>query len=98
MVYASDATGNMDIYLQGVGQQTPINLTKDTPEDDDQPRFSPDGERIAFRSGRSGGGLFVMGRTGELVKRIVDRGFNPTWSPDGADAGVRDSGHSRGPG
>ena len=83
MVYASDVTGNMDIYLQGVGQQMPINLTKDTLEDDDQPKFSPDGERIAFRSGRSGGGLFVMGRTGELVKRIVDHGFNPTWSPDG---------------
>jgi serine/threonine protein kinase len=52
MVYASDATGNMDIYLQGVGAQTPINLTKDSPADDDQPAFSPDGERIAFRSAR----------------------------------------------
>ena len=83
MVYASDATGNMDIYLQGVGQQMPINLTKDSPEDDDQPAFSPDGERIAFRSGRSGGGLFVMGRTGELAKKVVDRGYNPSWSPDG---------------
>ena len=31
MVYASDATGNTDIYLQGVGAQTPINLTKDSP-------------------------------------------------------------------
>jgi Tol biopolymer transport system component len=83
MVYASDATGNLDVYLQGVGAPTPINLTKDSPADDDQPAFSPDGERIAFRSGRDGGGLFVMGRTGELVKKTIDRGFNPSWSPDG---------------
>jgi Tol biopolymer transport system component len=98
MVYASDAAGNLDIYLQGVGQQMPINLTKDTLEDDDQPRFSPDGERIAFRSGRSGGGLFVMGRTGELVRKIADRGFNPAWSPDGQQVAFSTLGMAETPG
>jgi hypothetical protein len=42
----------------------PHNLTRISDDDDDQPAFSPDGERIAFRSSR-GGGIFVMGRTGE---------------------------------
>lgn len=83
VVYAGDASGNRDVYLQSVGGQTPINLTADSPVDDDQPAFSPDGERIAFRSAREGGGLFVMGRTGEAVRRLTRAGFNPAWSPDG---------------
>jgi eukaryotic-like serine/threonine-protein kinase len=81
MVYAGDAAGNFDIYLQSVGGQTPINLTQDTKDNDRQPVFSPDGERIVFRSDRDGGGLFVMGRTGESVKRLTDIGYNPAWAP-----------------
>jgi Tol biopolymer transport system component len=42
---------------------------------DTQPAFSPDGTRIAFRSQRDGGGIFVMGATGESVKRVSDKGF-----------------------
>jgi len=83
VVYAGDASGNRDVYLQSVGGETPINLTADSPADDDQPAFSPDGERIVFRSAREGGGLFVMGRTGEGVRRVTRSGFNPAWSPDG---------------
>jgi Tol biopolymer transport system component/predicted Ser/Thr protein kinase len=82
-VYASNASGNWDIYSQRVGGKTAINLTKDSPADDTQPAFSPDGERIAFRSERDGGGIFIMGATGESPKRLVDFGYNPAWSPDG---------------
>ena len=67
VVYGADTAGNRDIILQSTTGQTPINLTPDSADDDDQPAFSPDGERIAFRSGRDGGGIFVMGRTGEAV-------------------------------
>jgi Tol biopolymer transport system component len=83
IVYDCDQTGNADIYLQGVGGLNSIDLTKDSPDDDTQPAFSPDGERIAFRSERQGGGIFAMGRTGESVRRVADSGFNPAWSPDG---------------
>ena len=83
LVYAAEASGNHDIYLQSVGGQASINLTKDSPAEDDQPAFSPDGEHIAFRSSRDGGGLFIMGRTGEGVRRLTTRGYRPTWSPDG---------------
>ena len=82
-VYVSTAAGNPDIYLQSVGGQTAINLTKDSLAIDDDLAFSPDGERIAFRSTRDGGGLFVMGRTGEAPRRVGPGGRNPAWSPDG---------------
>jgi Tol biopolymer transport system component len=86
VIYAADeqGTGQLDILLRAVGGQNVINLTKDSPADDSHPAFSPDGERIAFRSGREGGGgLYVMGRTGESVRRVSDQGYNPAWSPDG---------------
>ena len=85
VVYAGEGAGNRDIFLQSVTGQTPINLTSDSAADDEQPAFSPDGERIAFRSSRDGGGIFVMGRTGEGVRRLTRDGFNPTWSPGGTD-------------
>ncbi len=84
-LYASRAAGNWDIYLQRVGGKNPVNLTKDSPADDNQPAFSPDGQRIAFRSERDGGGIFLMGATGESVKRLIDSGHHPAWSPDGSE-------------
>ena len=62
VIYTRDelGTGQTDILLRAVGGQTAINLTKDSTADDSQAVFSPDGERIAFRSERDGGGLFVM--------------------------------------
>jgi Tol biopolymer transport system component len=83
VVYASAAAGNLDLYLLRVGGDRSIPLTVGSPEDDSRPAFSPDGERIAFRSERDGGGLFVMGATGESVRRVCRGGFDPAWSPDG---------------
>ncbi len=85
LIYASDEAGNWDIYLQRVSGATPINLTRDSAANDTQPAFSPDGEQIVFRSDREGGGIFVMGATGENVRRLVDHGHNPAWSPDGQE-------------
>jgi Tol biopolymer transport system component len=85
LAYAAQAAGNWDIYFQRVGGRTVINLTRDCPADDTQPAFSPDGEQIAFRSQREGGGIFVMGATGESVRRLTDFGYNPAWSPDGKE-------------
>lgn len=88
IIYTSRASGNWDIYSQRVGGKNPLNITKDAVSDDTQPVFSPDGERIAFHSTRDGGGIFLMGATGENSKRLSDFGFNPSWSPDGKEIAV----------
>jgi TolB protein len=87
VVYASAVTGNWDIYLQRVGGENAMNLTENSTNDDTHPAFSPDGEQIAFHSQRDGGGIFVMGATGESVRRLTDLGCSPAWSPDGKKIG-----------
>jgi serine/threonine protein kinase len=84
-VYVKSEQGNQDLYLQRTGGTKRTNLTRDWPEDDSEPAFSPDGNSIAFRSEHGGGGLFLMGATGESVRRLTDTGYNPAWSPDGKE-------------
>jgi Tol biopolymer transport system component len=90
--YAKLVDGNYDLFLQRVAGGKPINLTAGSPANDYQPAFSPDGQQIAFRSDREGGGIFLMGATGESVKRLTDFGFNPAWSPDGREIAVATEG------
>jgi eukaryotic-like serine/threonine-protein kinase len=83
--YVAPDGGDADIFVQRIGGANPINLTADSPDEDDSPAFSPDGNQIAFRSTRAGGGIFVMGATGESVRRLTESGNNPAWSPDGRE-------------
>lgn len=80
---AESAPGNVDIFLQRVDGQNRINLSPDSESYDGAASFSPDGGELVFRSDRDGGGLFIMGATGEAVRRLTDAGFDPSWSPDG---------------
>ena len=91
-VYSKAVDGNADLFLQRVAEGEPINLTPGSPADDHQPAFSPDGQKIAFRSEREGGGIFLMGATGESVRRLTELGFNPSWSPDGQEIAVATEG------
>ncbi len=55
---------------------------------DFQPRFSPDGEQIAFTSDRAGGNnLWVIDADGSNPRQITHESFRlvnePAWSPDG---------------
>jgi Tol biopolymer transport system component len=94
VVYASNASGNFDIYSLRVGGRNPIDLTADSPDGDVMPALSPAGDQIAFRSERSGGGIFVMGATGESIRRLTDFGYDPSWSPDGKELVVSSIGAS----
>jgi serine/threonine protein kinase len=81
-LYASRESGNMDIYLQRVGEQTSANLTKDSKANETQPAFSNDGSKIAFAFSDPKGGVFVMDASGKSRRRLTDFGYNPAWSPD----------------
>ena len=53
-----------------------------------QPRFSPDGSRIAFTSDRGGGdNIWTMAVDGSDMQQVSDESFrllnNPTWHPSG---------------
>jgi Tol biopolymer transport system component len=89
VLYAGEETGNRDIYRLSTSGQNPTNLTADSLAADDEPAASPADERIAFRSSRDGGGIFVMGPMGEGVRCVTPAGvsaaFNPAWSPDGTE-------------
>jgi len=55
---------------------------------DMQPRFSPDGKRIAFTSDRAGGdNIWVMNRDGSSPTQVTKEAFrltnSPAWAPDG---------------
>ncbi len=78
--------GSFSILLQSVGARTAMPLV----ENGVSPAYDPQGERIAFSgtpvqlAGRYfGGGISIMSRMGEDVRRITETGFNPAWSPDG---------------
>ncbi len=88
LVFVGRVAGNADVHVQRVGGHNPINLTKECGKDDTGPTFSPDGGLIAFRSECEGGGIFVMGATGESRRRVTPSGYDPTFSPDGRSVAV----------
>jgi imidazolonepropionase-like amidohydrolase/Tol biopolymer transport system component len=76
-----------DIYAVPIGGGEARALTSGVAWDM-QPRYSPDGKRIAFTSDRSGGdNLWVMDRDGSHPSQVTKEDFrltnSPVWSPDG---------------
>ncbi len=82
IAYSSAANGSSDIYVQRVGGRNPVLVAGDPGRDEDWPAYSPDGKQIAFNISSGSGGIFVVGATGESVRRLTDAGSNPAWSPN----------------
>ncbi len=89
MAYGSNRTGSMfsdDIYVSPLDVESPIRLTIRT-ADDGQPAWSPDGQRLAFKSVQGGSNqLAVMNADGK-GETLLTRTFRfsegqPAWSPD----------------
>lgn len=76
-----------DIYTMPIDGGEAIQVTSGMAWDM-QPRFSPDGDRIAFTSDRAGGNnIWVMDRDGGNAYQVTDESFrllnNPDWDPSG---------------
>jgi serine/threonine protein kinase/Tol biopolymer transport system component len=82
IAYASDRTGNFDIWVQPVAGGQPVQVTK-SPLHDIQPDWSPDGSTLVFRGQGADGGLFLIPSLGGPSRRVCPFGWKPKWSPDG---------------
>ena len=76
-----------DIYTMPIEGGTPTRIAEGLAYEH-QPRFSPDGKRIAFVSDRAGGdNIWLMNRDGSDKRQISKEDFRllnqPSWSPDG---------------
>ena len=82
VVYASDVTGSLELYLVGLASgSAEMALTKDEGQNT-QPAWSPDGQWIAFHS-RKRGGIWIVQSTGGVPQQVVEFGSDPAWSPRG---------------
>ena len=85
IAFSSTRDGNSEIYVMDIDGRNHVRLTYD-PGTDEDPSWSPDGERIAFVSRRSGvRQIYVMDSDGQNLVRLTEESVNsePTWSPDG---------------
>ncbi len=84
LAFASDRSeaGNLDIWIQQIGGRDSFRLTSHEADDTD-PSISPDGTRVAFRSERDGGGIYVIPSMGGEAALLVPGGHAPRFSPDG---------------
>lgn len=76
-----------DIYTLPIGGGAATRIAAGLPFEM-QPKFSPDGTRIAFTSDRGGGdNIWIMNRDGSDVRQVTKESFRlittPAWSPDG---------------
>ena len=85
LAFVKRTNGKQDVWVQRTGGQNPTNLTAACDRDSSSPAFSPDGNFIAYSSLCGGAGLFVMGATGENVRKLSEIGSDPAWSPDGKE-------------
>ena len=98
IVYASNQTGNWEIWMMNADGSNQHQLT-DNPARDEYEAWSPDGTTIAFGSDRDGvrnreAGIYLMNTDGSNVRRVTrlkSMDAVPAFSPDGTKLAWVDS-------
>ena len=87
LAFASDRSGNLEIYVSGADGSNPVQLTSMKVSDTGTPRWSPDGKWIVFDSRAEGhGDIFVISSDGGTPRRLTTDPYDnqiPAWSRDG---------------
>ncbi len=82
LAYSIQKNGARDLYVKQIDDGRPIRLTFDG-AGNTAPDFSPEGNKIVFRSEREGGGIFEIAALGGEPRLLAHEGLNPKYSPDG---------------
>jgi len=88
IVFASNRTGDVEVYLMNADGSSPLQITR-AKGYDGGPFFSPDGTRIVYRSDRRGDGnmqIFTNNLAGTDEVRLTDNdvlNWCPFWHPSG---------------
>ena len=92
--------GRIHIFTIDLASGKITQLTSGRNHHDSNPRWSPDGKRIAFKSTRNGGqfDIYVMDANGANVTRVTDhpaQDHDPVWMPDGQSVIISSTRDSR---
>jgi TolB protein len=90
IAFVSDAAGDFDIWSVAPDGSGAANITDaaGAPGFDFEPAWSPDGDKLAFRSGpENAAEIYTVNADGTALTRLTANAFkdySPAWSPDGS--------------
>lgn len=87
ITFVSDRDGTFDLFVMDEDRSNQTNITRTEEWEEDHPRWSPDGTRIAYCDRRHGKGeIYLIDADGSRLERLTRNtapDLRPHWSPDG---------------